>query len=168
VREAIRRLQGLTLVTREAYQRARVIDLTTDFVRQLFEVRMALEGMACNLAAQRIADDEIEKIATDLETSRAPASRSRGRRTDKTFDFHERIVRACGNDRIAQLLCGDLYHLLRVYRRRSGAAPERRDEAYQEHWQILRALKARDAELAESLMRSHIARANAVLLRIAN
>src|SRR6185369_17285312 len=59
VREAILRLQGFQLVTREPYQRARVVDLTPDFVRQLFEVRMALEGMACNLAAQRMSDEEL-------------------------------------------------------------------------------------------------------------
>jgi DNA-binding GntR family transcriptional regulator len=43
--------------------------------------------------------------------------------------------------------------------------PDRRAHAHQEHWQILRALQARDGELAESLMRSHIARANEMLLQ---
>src|SRR3954462_1311293 len=62
VREAIRRLQGFQLVTREPYQRARVVRLTPDFVRQLFEVRMALEGLACNLAAQRMPEQELRKL----------------------------------------------------------------------------------------------------------
>jgi DNA-binding GntR family transcriptional regulator len=47
-----------------------------------------------------------------------------------------------------------------MYRGRSGAVPERKSQAYAEHWQIVRALKARDGELAESLMRSHVARAS--------
>jgi DNA-binding GntR family transcriptional regulator len=159
VREAIRRLQGFALVTREPYQRARVVELTPDFVRQLFEVRMALEGMACNLAARRISAKELDALGADLARHRA----RRAGAAEKAFDFHERIVRACGNDRISAMLCGDLYHLLRIYRRRSGAVPERRGQAYQEHWQILRALAARDGDLAESLMRAHIARANAAL-----
>jgi len=165
VREAIRRLQGYKLVTREPYQRARVVELTDDFVRQLFEMRMALEGMACNLAAQRISAEDIERIAHALEAYRVQAVPRRGKQAgdQKVFDFHESIARACGNERIAESLCGDLYHLLRIYRRRSGAVPERRAQAYQEHWQILRALKARDGPLAESLMRAHIARANDVL-----
>ncbi|MBL8589157.1 MAG: GntR family transcriptional regulator, partial [Methylobacteriaceae bacterium] len=75
------------------------------------------------------------------------------------FDFHERIVAACGNRRIVDGLCGDVYHLLRMYRRMSGAAPERKELAFTEHWQILRAIRARDADLAESLMRAHVARA---------
>lgn len=163
VREAIRRLQGLQLVTREPYQRARVVELTADFVRQLFEVRMALEGMACSLAARRISSEELDGLAHDLEQYRVrsvvPRSKAGKAGEEKVFDFHERIVRACGNDRITEMLCGDLYHLLRIHRRRSGAVPERRQQAYQEHWQILRALKARDGELAESLMRAHIGRA---------
>jgi len=75
------------------------------------------------------------------------------------FDFHERVVRGSRNSRIVDALCGDLYHLLRIYRRRSGAVEQRKSQAYAEHWQIVRALRARDGELAESLMRSHVARA---------
>lgn len=166
VREAIRRLQGYKLVTREPYQRARVVELTPDFMRQLFEIRMALEGMACNLAAQRITEGELERIERELEEYRVRSvvPRRKGAADLKVFDFHESIARACGNERIAESLCGDLYHLLRIYRKRSGATPERRGQAYQEHWQILRALKARDGALAESLMRAHIGRANEVLL----
>jgi len=167
VREAIRRLQGFQLVTREPYQRARVVELTLAFVRQLFEVRMALEGMAGNLAARRMSDAELERIGAELEAFRLRTRASvdvANARDERIFDFHESIVRGCGNDRIAETLCGDLYHLLRIYRKRSGDMPERRGHAYQEHWQILRALKARDGELAESLMRAHIGRANELLL----
>lgn len=170
VREAIRRLQGYRLVTREPYQRARVVQLTADSVRQLFEVRMALEGMACSLAAQRMTDDDLRCIGEELEEyrSRVVCSRNSGLppAEEKVFDFHERIVRACGNERIVEMLCGDMYHLLRIYRKRSGAVPERKDLAWQEHWQILRALKARDGDLAESLMRAHIRRANDHLLAV--
>lgn len=168
VREAIRRLQGFQLVTREPYQRARVVQLTPDFVRQLFEVRMALEGMACNLAAQRMPDAELRRIREELEDYRGrtvvASAGSSAPAEEKAFDFHERIVRGCGNERITEMLCGDMYHLLRIYRKRSGALPERKGQPYQEHWQILRALQARDGQLAESLMREHIGRANELLV----
>ncbi len=166
VREAIRRLQGFQLVTREPYLRARVVQLTPEFVRQLYEVRMALEGMACNLAAQRMSDAELRKIGDELEEyrTRAASSKSGARVKEKVFDFHERIVRGCGNERIVDMLCGDMYHMLRIYRKRSGAAPERKGQPSQEHWQILRALQARDGMLAESLMRAHIGKASELLL----
>lgn len=161
VREAVRRLQGIGLVSREPYMRATVVSLTPAQVRELFEMREALEGMACRLAARRMADDELDRFASDLEAARALrlVSPRRGAKVPD-FDFHERIIRASGNARIASTLCGDMYHLLRVYRRRSGAVRERGEEAHAEHWQILRALRARDGELAESLMRAHVARAS--------
>src|SRR5262245_28248057 len=160
VREAVRRLQGIRLVSREPYMKASVVKLTSAEVLELFQVREALEGMACRLAAQRVTDGELDRIAAEMEAARQARLHPKGKkRPQADFDFHERIVRASRNGRIADALCGDLYHLLRIYRRRSGAVPERRDAAYADHWQIFRAIKARDGELAESLMRSHIVRA---------
>ena len=155
VREAVRRLQGIQLVTRQPYAKSRVMSLSSEAALELFQLRMALEGMACNLATRRISDPEIDALISELESTRRPEGAA-----PKVFDFHERIVRACGNSRIINALCGDLYHLLRIYRRHSTiTATERKEDAFDEHWQILRAMKARDASLAESLMRSHIHRA---------
>lgn len=161
VREAIRRLQGIQLITREPYMKARVVTLSAEAALELFQMRMALEGVACNLAARRMDEQEIARLQADLEQDRRLRLPSEDGTTPVplVFDFHERIVRASGNQRIINSLCGDLYHLLRVYRRHSGTVLERKDDAYIEHWQILRAIRARDAELAESLMRSHIERA---------
>lgn len=159
VREAVRRLQGIQLISREPYLKAHVVTLTQEAARELFEMRMALEGMACRLAAERMTPEEIHDLLRELELDRQRALGSGEPGEPKVFDFHERIVRASRNSRIIDALCGDLYHLLRIYRRRSGAVPERKSHAYAEHWQIVRALHARDGDLAESLMRSHVARA---------
>lgn len=159
VREAVQRLQGLRLVTREPFMRARVVSLSSLDVVEIFELRQAVEGMACRLAARKMPDEEIEALMADLEHSRHPDAAARD-----IFDLHMAIARGCRNARIEQLLCADLYYLLRIYRRKSGAAPGRRGQAFDEHWQILRALKSRDPALAESLMRSHIERATRSLL----
>jgi len=152
-------LQGIQLVSREPYTKARVVSFSSAEILELFQMRGALEGLACRLAAERMSDEEIAQLSNDLETSRRAKFGQGDGSPAKDFDFHERIVRASHNNRIIKALCGDLYHLLRIYRRRSGAVPERGDLAYSEHWQILRAIKARDGELAESIMRSHVARA---------
>jgi len=155
VREAVRRLQGIQLITRQPYGKSRVISLSTESAIELFELRMALEGMACNLATRRMSDGDIDQLLRELEKHHPKAGS-----TPRVFDFHERIVRACGNTRIINALCSDLYHLLRIYRQHSTSVViERKEDAYEEHWQILQAMKARNAALAESLMRSHIGRA---------
>ncbi len=126
-------------------------------------LRKPLEGKRVALLAHPASvtadlTHSLDALIAELERSRHTYSASAPREKG-VFDFHECIVRACGNARIINLLCGDLYHLLRIYRRHSGAIIERKEEAFDEHWQILRAMKARDPHLAESLMRSHIRRA---------
>lgn len=108
VREAVRRLQGIQLVSRESFMRARVIELKPRAVRELFEMREALEGYACRLAAQSMAIDEIDALTVALDTNRL-GLRDVDAVTPAVFDFHERIVRASGNQRIIEALCGDLY-----------------------------------------------------------
>jgi DNA-binding GntR family transcriptional regulator len=164
IREAVQRLQGLRLVTREPYMRARVVSLSTRDLIEIFQMREAAEGMACRLAALNMSNERLTALARNLEVQR-PSAQGRRSAKDRGLDLHALIARGCGNSRIEQLLCGELYHLLRLYRRRSGDTPGRRDQAFEEHWQIVRALQARDPDLAESLMRSHIARATASLIR---
>lgn len=159
VREAVRRLQGVQIVTREPYLKARVVELTAETALELFQMRMALEGVACGLAAERMTDEEIDQLVRDMEADRTRRKNGEPMPEAQRFDLHERVVRASGNKRIIVALCEDLYHLLRIYRRHSGSVEERKEDAYDEHWQIVRAIQARDARLAESLMRSHIKRA---------
>lgn len=161
VREAVRRLQGIQIVTREPYMKARVVTMSAESALELFQMRMGLEGIACFLATQRMSDGEIDQLLRDLDAYYEERAR-RDTPPDvgaRSFDLHERVVRASGNQRIIAALCEDLYHLLRLYRRHSGSVLERKDDAHDEHWQIARAIRSRDAHLAESLMRAHIERA---------
>lgn len=163
VREAIRRLQGIGLVTREPFARARLMLLDTAAVEDLFDVRVALEGRACALAALRMSDEEITKLLGALEEARRHDLGDASTAPDD-FDFHMLLVNRARSPRIASALGGDLYPLLRLYRRWSGARPERKGVAYQEHWQILRAIRSHDADLARSLMEQHIEKARANLM----
>jgi DNA-binding GntR family transcriptional regulator len=156
VREALRRLQGRKLITREPFQRARVVKLSRQDVLAIFELREALEGMACRLATVRMTDEQLEHLV--LSANAEPTR-------DTPSDFHAILARNCGNARIEELLCTDLYDLLLLYRWLSIGATGRVQEARHEHWQIARAMLAKDADLAESLIRSHIRRIGEALAR---
>lgn len=154
VREAVRRLQGIGLLTRVPYAKAKVITLTAELMLELFEFRMALEGMACRLATERISRSELLDLEDQLEANRYDPKTGAHR-----FDFHARIVTASRNSRLIEALNQDTYMLMKLYRSSSGAVPERKQAAYEEHRQIIMAMKTGNADLAESLMRSHIGRA---------
>lgn len=152
VREALKQFEGRGLVVKRPYLKAHVVELSISDMVQIFQLREAVEGMSVRLATGAMSDAALDALLEDF-------TRSRQERGADALDLHVRIAEGSGNDRIRALLCDELYYLLRLYRARSGEVPGRRQDAHAEHWQILRAMKARDADLAESLMRAHILRA---------
>ncbi|WP_114764906.1 GntR family transcriptional regulator [Vibrio rhodolitus] len=159
LREAIMRLEGLGLIERVAHVGARVITLSPEKLVELYAVREALEGMAARLAARHILQEEILGLEMLLSQHSAHIDEVAGAsyfHQEGDFDFHYRIIKASRNQKLISLLCDELYHLLRMYRYQSPRAQSRPKEALDEHKFILQAIRNRDEELAEMLMRRHI------------
>jgi len=164
LREAIRRLEGRKLLERTPNIGVRVAELSMKDLHEVLQVREALEGMACALAATRMTDAEIKALADLLEQHEQQRSVQEGTgyyQEAKDFDFHFRIVGGSRNERLVQMLCGDLYYLLRIYRYKSSTKPGRATKALQEHKEIVAALARRDPAAAEQRMRQHIRNARA-------
>jgi len=158
VREAVRRLEGRKLIVREAYQRARVTKLDLRQIKEIFELRECLEGMACRLATQRMSDAGLAALSEQVDRSGERGLSEATFTADFKFSFHLSVVLGCENSRIQSVLTTEVYDLVRLYRWSSNAVPGRDGLAQKEHWQICRAMAARDEDLAESLMRSHVQR----------
>ena len=159
LREAIMRLEGLGLIERIPHVGARVISLEPEKLVELYAVREALEGMAARLAARYITQEELLSLETLLSTHSRHIEQVEGSsyfHQHGDFDFHYRIIKASRNSKLIGLLCNELYHLLRMYRYQSPRAQSRPVEALNEHKFILQAIRNRDEELAEMLMRRHI------------
>ncbi|GAB2645887.1 GntR family transcriptional regulator [Vibrio panuliri] len=159
LREAMMRLEGLGLIERIAHVGARVIALSPEKLVELYAVREALEGMAARLAARHIRQEEILGLELLLAKHSAHIDEVEGAsyfHQEGDFDFHYRIIKASRNNKLIALLCDELYHLLRMYRYQSPRAQSRPKEALDEHKFILQAIRNRDEELAEMLMRRHI------------
>ena len=159
LREAMRRLEGRHLVSRIPHVGARVVSLSLDELLELYEVREAMEGMACRLAARQMPTAEIASLKELLEKHESQAELQQNLayyQKEGDLDFHYRIVLGSGNKKLMELLCGELYYLVRMYRYRFSATSGRPKRAFQEHYRIVDAIEQRDEELAEMLMRRHI------------
>ncbi|MEZ9361383.1 GntR family transcriptional regulator [Vibrio cyclitrophicus ZF65] len=159
LREAIMRVEGLGLIERIPHVGARVITFSAEKLLELYAVREALEGMAARLAARHITQDELIGLEGLLSTHSKHIDEVEGSsyfHQHGDFDFHYRIIKASRNSKLISLLCDELYHLLRMYRYQSPRAQSRPKEALDEHKYILQAIRNRDEELAEMLMRRHI------------
>ncbi|WP_413699681.1 GntR family transcriptional regulator [Psychromonas sp. KJ10-10] len=159
LREAMMRVESLHLVERIPHVGARVINLSLEKLTELYAAREALEGMATNLACKNITDEEIETLEILLARHQSHIEEVEGASyfyQEGDFDFHNLIIKASKNEKLITLLCGQLYHLVRMYRSQSPQTNARPEKALYEHVAILNAIKARDPELAEMLMRRHI------------
>jgi DNA-binding GntR family transcriptional regulator len=162
LREALHRLQERRLITRSANQGARVAEVSAAAVAEIFTVREALEGMAAREAATRATPEERAALEAAVARHHANLSGLDGGHEGAATadrDFHFLIAQASRNPLLIQLLCHELYPLLRLYRGRTAEPPERVWRALEEHRRVLHAIEDRDPELAELLMRRHIAAA---------
>jgi DNA-binding GntR family transcriptional regulator len=159
LREALRHLEGMRLVTRIPNAGVRVVVLDRKTLSDLYAVREALEGMACRIAATQMSDDEIEQLRKLLDVHEAQIRKQGGKvyaQKEGDLDFHYQIVRGSRNQMLMDLLGSEQYQLLRMCRYRTSRNAERTGPALQQHRQIVEALAQRDGELAEMLMRRHI------------
>lgn len=159
LREALRHLEGMRLVTRVPNAGARVVVLDRKTLSDLYAVREALEGMACRIAATQMTDDEIAQLSKLLDRHEAQIKKQGGKvyaQKEGDLDFHYQIVRGSRNQMLMDLLGSEQYQLLRMCRYRTSRNAERTGPALQQHRQIVAALAQRDGELAEILMRRHI------------
>ncbi|PST92540.1 GntR family transcriptional regulator [Photobacterium jeanii] len=166
LREALMRVESLNLIERVPHVGTRVVSLSSAHLVEIYAVREALEGMAARLACLHITAQELLGLEQLLTTHQQHIEQVDGAsyfHQHGDFDFHYRIIKASKNSKLIQLLCDELYHLLRMYRYQSPRSHSRPHQALQEHAQILTAIRERDAELAELLMRRHIMRSRLLL-----
>ncbi|HQV79601.1 MAG TPA: GntR family transcriptional regulator [Agitococcus sp.] len=162
LREALRRLEARKLLTRIPHVGVRVVALTIEDVLQMYQVREVLEGMAARLAAQHATDEEVQSLKQLLQQHQQQTELQSGKgyyQEEGDFDFHYRIVKASRNEVLMQMLCGELYHRVRLYRYQFSVTEGRPHKAFAEHSRIIEAIESRDGELAEFLMRRHISSA---------
>ena len=165
VREALRRLDADGLVEFNANRGAHVAAWTEHDLEEIFGLRAVLEGYGARLAAERITDTDIAALRD------ACAGMDAAERADKLDElarlnqrFHATILAAGGNRRLVESLAKlvEMPLVMRTFQRYDDESLHR---SLAHHHEMLDALIARDASWAESVMRSHVLAARAVLAR---
>jgi DNA-binding GntR family transcriptional regulator len=153
VREAFRRLEAQGLVSTEPRKGARVAPLDPAGVREIAEMRAALETLALRQAAPRLS-------AADIAAAHAACAASRDETMPERLEqanrrFHLALTVPCGmprlNAAVADLHRSSARYLFAAWRALDWAA---RSDA--EHDAILAAVEAGDSAMAEALLAAHI------------
>jgi DNA-binding GntR family transcriptional regulator len=159
VREAVQRLVYDGLAVHVPYRGVDVVRVGVDDLRQLFEVREVLDGLAAKIACRRIQPDDLHELRQILQGHEAILDRDAPSKDhiERDMKYHGRIRELAGNLHLAEML-GRIHgksHLAihTLWRDEVG-----RRLALSEHWQIYHALAKGDPVAAEQAARLHVAR----------
>ena len=155
VRQALLQLSQHQLVTLEPARGAFVAAPSVDEARQVFAVRRMLESEMARAFVRQVTPAKIKALKEHVaQEKRAIEQEDAPGRTELLGDFHVRMAELMGNDVLAQLLSQLIARcaLITLMYQTARAAEHSNDE----HWNIVRALAAKDEELAVRLMNEHL------------
>ena len=154
VREAIRSLEATGLVDVVPRKGAYACLVNRDDVRQIQELRAAINGWAAELAATRRTDADVRRLRACVEAGRAASNAGDGvRAAEQHRDFHLAMEDAAGNPYIGVVL-NPLRHrtemIFSILLDRRGAL------SWDDHEAICNAVVDRDGARARVLVEDHI------------
>lgn len=126
--------------------------------RELLELRSGLEIYVARLAAARMSDGELARLAKHLERMRSSLEDLKAF-VKADLAFHHELASSADNAVLLDLL-QMVRSLLRVWVDRAVHDPEQARAALIEHEEVYRALEARDGDAAASAMAAHMATAS--------
>lgn len=166
IREAVSRLSSEGFVEYHPGEGAFVRDVSTEDLMEVYDLRLALECHAVEVAAQKINEEQLARMQACNEQLHDIAQRMQ--QSDPTWDdtlgeawmlsdaqFHLVISHAAGNSRAIRLL-NDLRIMERIFGRRLDEPPRQMMQVWEEHQQLLQALRQKQLDQVRQLLASHI------------
>ena len=153
IREALLQLEAQGLVDVEPNRGAVVRTFDRDDLQDLYELRALLEPRAAALATPRISEQDIEALHALCAAEDQMAANEA---------FHRIILEAANSPRLVVAMRAAT-GIPRTFRSVFWHDERQREESLMCHRRLVAAFNARDAELAEAVMRMHILGAIAFL-----
>lgn len=156
IREAIRMLELEGLVTMIPRRGAEVSQITEKNLRDVLEVRRALDALAVELACERITEEEKEALRDACEEfEKATKTRDAVVITQADVKLHDIIVAAAGNDRLTKLV-NDMSEQMYRYRFAYIKDETKHQSLIVEHRIIYESIVRCDKATASEAIKTHI------------
>ena len=163
IREAVRQLEALGLAKHVPHQGARVLDFDVEELRDLFQIRLALESLAVRRAAERFTDESGQAARAQLERFDAAAALADVRETMRAHtEFHFTLYDASQSAWLVALIrpAWDRSERFRPALLTSKVGPQERHRAYDQA--LLDACAAHDPERAAAALHDHLELASVI------
>lgn len=164
VRDAFYRLSKLGFLTIRPQRATTVSTISTRAVMQARFIRMAIEAETARVACKTLTESDFAAIESIIsEQERAVAARDRAAFHDLDDRFHSEICERAGTGFAWETAREMKSHMDRVRFLSLSFASE---HAFQEHKDILAAIRSRDEERAAETIRIHLSRIIQQIVRI--
>jgi DNA-binding GntR family transcriptional regulator len=154
VREALRELEAMDLVTTEPYKGSRVREVTPKDIREAYVVRASLEELAARLAAPHFKGSVVTLRDEAAAIRTAARKKDIGAYTLHDVNFHRLIVAGASN-RILLRTWDSLAFEVRIQLWLSTGKFDLLG-AQEAHWRIIDALEKGEGQRAGKLLHQHI------------
>lgn len=156
IREAIRKLELEGLVLMIPRKGAEVAEITEKSLRDVLEVRRALEELAVQLVCEKITEEEIEELkAAAREFENVLKDGDITKIAEADVRFHDVIYMATDNQKLIQLLNNlreQMYRFRVEYLKREEVRPQ----LLAEHEEIIATIERREKATATKVVCEHI------------
>lgn len=165
VREAIRKLEQEGYVIMMPRRGTYVSDVSVSDVKEIFEIRSALESLATGLAARRIEPEELETLQNLLiEIEGYIKKNDIDKIVETDIKFHGLLYQVSRNERLVAII-SNLKEQLARFRTLSMSYPGRLQETLEEHSDMVEAIANGDVSAARDAAEHHMERAEKTLLK---
>ena len=166
IREAIRKLEMEGLVTMIPRRGAEVAQITEKNLKDVLEVRRALDALAVELACDRITEEELEQLKAACDTFEAATRKGNINELARAdVHLHDIILMASGNERLVQMI-SNLSQQMYRYRLEYVKDESSYEQLIREHRVIYEAIRDRDKETGAKRMKLHIDNQEKAVMRM--
>lgn len=156
IREALRKLELEGLVNMVPRKGAEVADITEKSLRDVLEVRKALEELSVQLACEKITEEEIEELKRVAERFKDTLDdKDVTKIAEADVAFHDVIYTATDNQKLI-LLLNNLREQMYRYRVEYLKKEEAYPQLIAEHEELIDNISKRNKEEATRIMCEHI------------
>ena len=156
VREAFRQLELEGLIQIIPNKGAYVTGITQKDVKDIYMIRSLLEGLCARWATEHITKEQMEEMEENVYLSKFHAQKGHLEQLAELDNrFHDILYEACDSKMLEHQLKDFHQYVLRV-RKKTLASANRGPKSNEEHEQIMEAIKAGNADLAEQLAHQHM------------
>jgi DNA-binding GntR family transcriptional regulator len=159
LREALRQLQQDGLVTADVNGGLRVVTLTATEAMELYDCRLALEGLAAAGAASHATAEQLQQIESYVlkaeQAGQTPETPSYHELLELDYHFHRLIAESSGNRRLVSLL-DNVFNAMALLRIQTLKQNPKVLEIQREHREIYEAIVTGDPDVAREAISRHL------------